>query len=274
MKSYKYIIILSILIIIDCSIGGYINVWREWYWSALSNKEFTKWVWLIGQFSILALVSCAVSGYLQYIGNMLSLNIRDKLTEKSLSLETYKNIEGGSQRVQEDCRDYPTLVISLVVGLIRALIMSIVCVFIILSHLSGLYLLFPIVYTIIGTLIAGKIAFPLINLNYINQVFEAKFRQLLTDLNYKDVHNNNYQLFKYSKYLQYFQSFYNQITVIVPHLILSIVYFSGKITFGIFMQLASAMAEIINNLSFIINSFNEFNRLLSCRKRLKEIKVI
>jgi ABC-type uncharacterized transport system fused permease/ATPase subunit len=88
------------------------------------------------------------------------------------------------------------------------------------------------------------------------------------------VHSNNYKLFVKTKYLQYFQSFYNQITVIIPHLILIGLYFTGRITFGIFMQVASSMAEIINNLSFILNSFSEINRFLSCRRRLKELQII
>jgi ABC-type uncharacterized transport system fused permease/ATPase subunit len=40
------------------------------------------------------------------------------------------------------------------------------------------------------------------------------------------------------------------------------------------MQVASSMAEIINNLSFILNSFSEINRFLSCRRRLKELQII
>lgn len=270
----KYFILLGALLLLDCSIGGYIGVWREYYWSTISNRQLSLWIFYLVQFVGLALLSCLISGYSQYISNILSLSIRTTLSKKALKLQTYKSIEGGGQRIQEDCLSYPTLFISLVSGIFRSIIMILVFSCIIVSQLSWYYLLFPLLYSVLGTILAGKIAFPLINLNYLNQVFEAKFRQILTKISYIDVHSNNFKMFKTNKLLTYFQSFYNQVTIIVPHLILAPLYFTARITFGIFMQLASGIVEIINSLSYIINCFADINKFLSCRKRLKEIKVI
>jgi putative ATP-binding cassette transporter len=270
----KFIAVLIILLLIDCAMGGYIAIWREGYWSSLEHKQFLKWGWYIAQFIGLALASCAVSGYSQYITNIVSLNIRTRLTRKALKLDNYGAIEGGGQRIQEDCMSYPSLLINLSLGLVRAFIMIGIYCFIIIKGIGLVWLLLPVGYALVGTLLAGKIAFPLIKLNYLNQVVEAKFRQILTKLNYVAVHKNNYNMFIRSKYLQYFQSFYNQITVIVPHLLLATLYFTGKITFGIFMQVASSIAELINSLSYLLNSFGDINRFLSCRKRLKELKII
>lgn len=271
---YKYSGFLLFLIILDCAIGGGIGVWREYYWSSLSNVNLKAWTSLIGIFSALALISCWVSGYSQYLINILSLSLRTKLTKKALKSKSYLTAEGGQQRVQEDCLSYPSLMLSLGSGLIRSIIILIIFSVLIVKQIGALYLIFPLVYAILGTLIAGKIAVPLISLNYLNQVKEAAFRQVLTKLNYILVHRNNFNLFKRTKYLQYFQSFFNQITIIVPHLILAIPYFSLKISFGVFMQAAAAIAELINSLSFLLNSFSDINRLISCRKRLKELEVI
>jgi len=267
-------IILTLLLLLDCGIGAYIGVWRNSYWSALSNKQFYPWVIHIVEFCIAALLSCWVSGFSQFVANKVSLLIRTDLTNKAFELGTYKNVEGGAQRVQEDCLSYPTLMVSLIGGIIRSIVMIVVFSVIVIYHVSVWFLLFPIIYAVVGTGIAGKIAIPLINLNYINQVLEAKFRQSMERTVYPEVYDNNYNLFVRTKFLNYFQSFYNQITIIVPHLALAGLYFSAKITFGTFMQIASSFAELINSMSYIINAFGDINKLLSCRKRLKEIQVI
>ncbi len=274
LRPYKLFITLTLLILIDCALGGYIAVWRESYWQSLVDKKFYLWLWYIGQFSIIALLSCFVAGFSGYITNIIGLYYRTKFTQVALLSKTHSIIEGGSQRVQEDCMNYPALMIQIITGLFRSTIMIVVFSTIILHQLPTQYFIIPIIYTLIGTYLASKIAKPLINLNYLNQVVEAKFRQLLTFTDYIKVHKNNRRLFKRTKYLQYFQSFYNQITVIIPHLMLLFVYFSGKITFGVFMQVASSMNELISNMSYFINSFDVINRFLSCRKRLKEIGVI
>ncbi len=278
------IIILLSLLIIECSLSGFIGFWREWYWSALTNKEFSNWLIYLAEFAGVALLLCLISGYSNYIGNILGLVYRTKLTKKAIKID-YNRIEGGSQRVQEDCRDYPQLLIQLIVGLSRSVIMTGVFLTIIYIQLGLMYLFVSTIYAIIGTLLASNIAKPLINLNYLNQVVEAKFRKRLQEFHqdflhnnlktvYNEVHRNNINLFVKLKFLQYFQSFYNQITVIIPHLMLLFVYFSGKITFGVFMQVASSIAELINNMSYFINSFDSINKLISCRKRLRELKII
>lgn len=270
----RWLIYLILLLIVECSIGSFVAWWREGYWSSVENKEFSNWVLYIVEFSIAAILSCLVSGGITYLSNMLGLSIRSTLTRKALKLGNHINIEGGSQRVQEDCKNYPALLIDLIVGLSRSTIMIGVFTVIILQKVSIIYVLLPVVYALIGTLIGAKIARPLIGLNYINQVLEAKFRQNLRKVTYKDVHRNNYKLFRKTKYLNYFQSFYNQITVIIPHLILAGLYFSGIIVFGVFMQVAAAMVELIGSLSFILNAFGEVNLYISCRKRLKELSII
>jgi putative ATP-binding cassette transporter len=273
-KPVKYITIFTCLILIDCALSGYIGFWRERFWTSVQNRELMKFILYLSEFTVIASLGCLVSGYAQYYLNISALGLRTILTHKAFKHFDSNSVEGGNQRVQEDCFQYPLLSLSIFGGLLRSVLIISILTYILIKQVSWYFILIPFIYASLGTLLAGKIAFPLIELNYLNQVVEAAFRQALSKLNYIRVHDNNYKLFKNTKYLAFFQSFYNQITVIVPYVILSGLYFSAKITFGVFMQVASAMAEIINNLSFLINSFNDINRLLSCRKRLKEIGVI
>lgn len=269
-----YISFLVILVLVDCGLGAFIGVWREGYWGALEAKQFNLWLWYISQFSVVALISCLISGWSSYIGNIIGLHYRTKLTRKALKIHHNIEIEGKQQRIQEDCMNYPQLLIFLITGLFKSLVMICVFMTIIFIQLPYWYVIIAFLYAVLGTYLASKIAKPLINLNYLNQAVEAKFRQFLTKINYKSAHRNNIEIFKRLKFLNYFQSFYSQITVIIPHVLLLFVYFSGKITFGIFMQVAASIAELINNLSYFVNSFDDINRWLSCRKRLKEMQVL
>lgn len=270
---------LTLLIILECLFISFIGIWREYFWQSVVSHDYLKFSLYLGYFSIAALLACLVNGYSQFIQNYLSLILRHRLTKKAfkmsqdMSLECRK-IENLEQRIQDDCFSYNTLKIGLLVGGIRNTMVFLVYSSILIYQLSLGYLILPILYAIIGTIIAMRIARPLINLNYINQNFEATFRRFLTRLNYAKVHRNNYNLFKTTKYLAYFQSFYSQITIIVPYLLLAPAYFSLKITFGVLMQCSSSINQIIDCLSYGIQSFNDFNKFLSCRKRLIEIGVL
>ncbi len=268
----RCVTILALMTIAECGSIGAIGILREGFWNSVSNHDLTQFILYLVYFAVVALFACLVSGYGQYIGSYLSLVLRRQLTRKAL--KTIVQVENYQQRIQEDCMVYNQLKIGLIVGGVRNTVILLTYATILVYQLSWGYLTLPIAYAIIGTLIAAKIARPLINLNYINQNLEAAFRQVLSKLNYARAHRNNYNLFKTTKYLSYFQSFYGQITVMVPYLILAPAYFGLKITFGIFMQTASAMNTVIDSLSYGINSFNDFNRYLSCRRRLQESKII
>lgn len=276
MKIFNFQWTLGLLIcclVVDLFITGYIGFWRNVFWSSVENRDLLVFSWYLGYFVIAALMGCFVSGQAQYLINYLGIAYRYRLTRGALKLN-YDLIEGGRQRVQEDCANYPLLVLNLGYSAVRNLVLITIFSIIILLHLEWYYLLFPFVYVIIGTVFAKKIAKPLIFLNYLNQTLEARFRQTMMKLDYSKVHRNCISLFRTTKKLQYFQVFFNQITVIIPFLVLSVVYFAKKITFGTLMQCTSAMGSVIESSSFFINSFNDINRLLSCRKRLQELTLI
>jgi putative ATP-binding cassette transporter len=289
-----YILSIIILILLEVSLVGGIGYWREFFWNAVQKRDLHQFIVLLLYFIIMALGACIVSGYTTYLNSYLALLIRTDLTSMTLNkARTYITVkikaEGFEQRIQEDCYMYPFYMISLLIGILRNSLVLAVFVGIIWYQVGIHYVLLPTYYVLMGTFIAYGLAKPLIYLNYMNQCLEANFRQLIAKIkgltlsmaeqikandDYKEVFNNNHNLFKTTKKLTYFQSFYNQVTVIMPYLLLYSVYFSGKIGFGIFMQVASSMNHIIDSMSYLINSFNDINNFLACRRRLKEVNVI
>ncbi len=281
MKKYKwYIIGIIALVLAEVSLVGGIGVWREYFWAAVEKRQLHDFFILLSYFAGAALGACLISGYTQYLISYVSLLLRTELTAISLELK-HSKVEGREQRIQEDCFSYPLLAIGLLVGLLRSFLILGTFIVIVTVQVGVSYILLPILYVLIGTGLAFKLDKPLINLNYLNQRFEAGLRKTLFLKEesaivkaYHKVRDNNLDIFITTKKLAYFQSFYNQVTVIVPYVLLFAVYFSGKIAFGVFMQVASSMAHIIDSMSYLINSFNDINKFLSCKKRLKEMGVI
>src|SRR3990167_2569233 len=273
LSSPKSLTIITICLITECILIGYIGVWREWFWDSVSNHQLYVFSYLLTLFAGVALLACFVSSYSQFLITIVATRMRSLLSEKALVMNSI-HTEGFEQRLQEDCFVYPQLTLGLIFGGIRQVIITVVYAIIIIYQLGWVYLLFPIVYTLSSTIVTAYIAKPLIYLNYVVQVFEAKLRKCISPINLSSASRRQIQFARATKKLSYFQVFYGQITVLVPYLILAPVYFSMKITFGVLMQAASAIGEMITGLSYFINSFNDINKWLSCRKRLKEIGVL
>ncbi len=279
LNKYKwYFIAIIVLVLIEVVLVGVIGVWREYFWDAVEKKQLYSFMVLMAVFLVAALIACVVSGYTQYLISYVSLLIRADYTEIALKTD-YTGIEGHEQRIQEDCYNYQFYGITLLVNVLRNVLILGTFVALTIIQVGSIYLILPTLYVIIPTLFAYYIARPLINLNYMNQCLEAGLRKSIlnkyySQFIYNQVFDNNKDLFHATKRLTYFQSFYNQITVVIPYLLMFSIYFSGKITFGIFMQVAGSISHIIGALSYLINSFDSFNQFLSCQKRLKEMGVI
>lgn len=274
--NYRRLLIkLGICLLGEIGLVSYLAIWRESFWNAVSLKDSHSFVIQLTYFTIVVLLLVLITGLTSYLINYISLLSRYKLTRKALKIkENLGNIEGYRQRIQEDCRDYFQLSWTLGSQLFSNAVKFIIFSIIIIKQSSIFNLIFCLIYVIIGTYIANKVAKPLISLNYNNQLTEAVFRQDLRKTLLSKLYINNMSIFIRMKYLQYFQSFYNQITVIIPLLFLSYPYFTGKISFGVLMQLSACIGSVIDYSSYFINSFDIINRWLSCKKRLKEINLI
>lgn len=264
-------IALSILILIELALTMYLADWRSTFWNAVESRDYDTFIRYLVYFITVALTLCFVGSYEGYLITLVALTMRTTLTKKALKSNVgHIALE---QIKQEDCLVYPTLLLNLIIGAIRnCCLLAIYSYFVI--KVSSLYLIYPIVYAIVTSSVGYKLALPLINLNYINQNLEAKFRQQLTKINYGKVFVNNYNLAKHTKILGYWQIGTGQISVVLPYICLAGVYFSLKISFGVLMQAANALNSMTDCLSFYLNSFNDINKLLSCRKRLFEIGVL
>ncbi len=269
----KFIIILIILAIAEISLSLYLTMWREEFWNSIVAKDSHVFLTKIGIFSIVALTLCFITGYSGYLVSRAAIAYRGILNTRALALAT-SNLENASQRCQEDCRDYPDLLLNLVYGLIKAVCYVTVFTVSLLAGFAWYYLLALVVYGIIGTYLTKKVAYPLIRLNYQTQRAEASYRSNLTATNFSSCISLMLSLALKQKYLSYLQSFYSQVGVVIPLILVAPMYFTGSMSVGSLMRFNSLSSTILENLSYGVTSFGMFNRLLSCRSRLKEMGVI
>lgn len=275
----KYLILMVVLAAVEITLALGLTFWREIFWNYVQSKNLSGFTTQLGVFTVVALILCVVSASAGYCQTLAAIKWREKLNIKALNVpirctKRGTEIENASQRIQEDCREYPALILNIGFGLAKALVYVVVFSISLVLQFSAMYLLYISIYAIIATLIARKVAYPLIALNYKSQQVEATYRNSLTDTNFNNCINVMTGLAVKTKHLSYFQTFYSQIGVIIPLVIIAPAYFAGGVSFGGLMQANSIMATIVESLSYGITSFDSINRLISCRTRLKEMQVI
>jgi putative ATP-binding cassette transporter len=132
-------------------------------------------------------------------------------------------------------------------------------------------------YAVFGTLFAHLIGRPLIGLNFFQQRYEADFRFNLVRVRenseqiallggeraenehlldrFKHVVDNWRAIMTRQKRLTFFTASYTQVSNVFPFLVVSPVYFAGRMALGGMMQTASAFQSVQTALSFIITSY-------------------
>lgn len=253
----------------------YLTVWREHFWNTVANKENLQFIHQIIIFTGVALCMCFLSGISGYLISLTSIKWRECLNATALDRNNNEHaLENMNQRIQEDCMSYPDLYLNLTFGTIKSIIYVIVFSISLIISFSWTFLGVLLAYSILGTLVTKYIAKPLISLNYQQQRLEASYRNNLTIENFADCIHIMLGLAKKQKHLTYFQQFYGQIGVIVPLLIIAPAYFTSGMTIGMLMRFNSISTTILDNMSYGINSFVMINKLISCKKRLKEADII
>jgi putative ATP-binding cassette transporter len=201
-----------------------------------------------------------------------------------------RGTDNPDQRIAEDLRIFVEYTSDLVIGLLSAVVTLAVFVAI-LWELSGParflgldipgYLVWTaLAYAIAGTLLTHYIGRKLIGLDFNRQRVEADFRFSLVRLRensegvalyrgeqeelanlrrrFTAVVMNWWQLMRKRKQLNWFTSFYAQLAIIFPYIVVAPRFFSGAIPLGVIFQTASAFNQVQGSLSWFINAYVYF----------------
>lgn len=206
-----------------------------------------------------------------------------------------RNVEGASQRVQEDTMRFAETVEALGVRALDS-VLTLIAFLPILYGLGVHITKLPIVgsipaplvtsaifWSLFGTLLLMIAGIKLPGLYFRNQRVEAAYRKelvygeddetraqppTLREL-FSFVRKNYFTLYFHYAYFNVARYFYGQADIIFPVLILVPTISAGVITFGLFQQIQSAFNQVSNSFQYLVNSWGTVVELLSIHKRLR-----
>ena len=209
-----------------------------------------------------------------------------------------RDIEGSSQRMQEDIYKFAKIMEDLGVRILDS-IMTLIAFTPILWGLSakvdlpylkdipGSLVWVALLVSVGGLVISWFVGIKLPGLEYNNQKVEAAFRKELVyaendKVNYAHSKTmvelftglkfNYYKLFLHYGYFNIWLYSFSQILVIVPYIIMGAGLFTGIITLGILVQVSNAFSQVRASFSIFINNWKTITELRSIHKRLKEFE--
>ncbi|TEY04601.1 putative transporter [Campylobacter sp. US33a] len=247
-----------------------------------------------------------------YFASVYAFKWREAMTFSYLKFWKNKNdnIEGSSQRIQEDTYRFSKLVESLGLSFIRALMTLVAFVpilwglsdmvsaglfanldknspFYFLKDTNGLLVYVALLISLGGLVISWFVGIKLPGLEYNNQKAEAAFRKELVyaeddRLNYAKKETmielftglkfNYKRLFLHYGYFNIWLYLFEQAIVIVPFIIMAPSLFGGLIMLGVVIQINNAFDQVRSSFSVFITNWTSITELRSIYKRLNEFE--
>ena len=207
-------------------------------------------------------------------------------------------IEGSSQRIQEDCNRFARIVESLGLQVIRAIMTLIAFIPILwglsdkvdlpfLRDIKGSLVWFSLIVSLGGIVISWFVGIKLPGLEYKNQRVEAAFRKDLVlgeddKVNYGQTETllelftgirfNYHRLYLHYGYFDGWSTTYDQFMIIAPYLIMGPGLFTGIITLGVMVQVSNAFARVHGGFALILHNWTTITELRSIWRRLREFE--
>jgi len=293
-------IVLFSLLLIQTWLSVQLNEWYRDFYDILQNvkdntlKEF--WSSLF-DFLYICLPYIITISVTNFISRTYALRWRQSMAEDMIQkwLKCKDDIEGASQRIQQDSERFAKIVESLGIEAIRG-IMALIAFLPILWELSselevpligqvpGSLVWIALIISLAGICISWFVGYKLPKLEYNNQKTEAAYRKDLVigedkrsfcsnySLNklFINLKKNHERLFLHLSYFDLWSSLYSQSVVIIPYLIGGVGLFSGILTLGMLVQIANCFSKVHESFSIILNRWTAITELRSIYLRLTE----
>ncbi len=290
-------------LIVQVELTVKINEWYGRFYNMLQKatehqlQEFWQELLIFGY---IAFPYVLIATLTSYFTRLYAFRWREAMTFSYVSQwqTVEEEVEGASQRIQEDIYRFARIVESLGLQVIRA-ILTLVAFLPILWGLSGgvdiphikdipgSLVWVALLVSVGGLLISWFVGIKLPGLEYNNQKVEAAFRkelvyaeddkvnfgktetivELFTGLKF-----NYHRLFLHYGYFDIWLNFFEQLMIIVPYLIMGPGLFTGLITLGVLVQVSNAFSKVRESFSIFIGNWTTITELRSIHKRLKEFE--
>jgi len=311
-------ILLAAVILIELSLAGInvmLNRWQANFYNALQDRAWDAFVNQLIIFTLLAASYVVLAVYQLYLQQWLQIRWRAWMTRHYIShwLDGHNHYrmqllgdaaDNPDQRIADDIRLFSEKAIQIGTRVLGAFVqfVSFVVVLWVLSSeaplvlfgyevaIPGYLVWVALIYAIVGTTVTHWIGKPLINLNFMQQRYEADFRFNLvrarenseqiallkgeaaedTRLQHRFsfVINNWRAIMSRTKRLTLLTASYGQLSTVFPMILVSPAYFAGKIQLGALMQTASAFNSVQQALSIFIDVYRDLAEWLAVVERL------
>jgi putative ATP-binding cassette transporter len=279
-----------------------INQWNARFFNALQDRNWDRFVTELSIFCALAAIFIVLAVYQLYLNQWLQIRWRTWMTrvylDRWLDGSTHYRMQlfgdaadNPDQRIADDINQFIEKSLTIVVRLLGAIV-TLLSFFAILWGLSAAapltifgapvnipgYLVWTaLIYSIVGTLIAHWIGWPLAAINFRQQRFEADFRFSLIRVRenaeqiallrgedaeksrlgerFAHVIQNFMALMSRQKKVIFVQQSHAQVALILPYIVVSPAYFSGAVPLGALTQTASAFNSVQESLSFFVTFY-------------------
>lgn len=280
-----------------------INAWYQGFYDLLqkasqhSIQEFydviIKFCWIAFPYILLATLT-------SYMTRLYAFRWREAITFNYIPRwrNVKEEVEGASQRIQEDTQRLASMVESLGLQISRAVMTLVAFIPVLwalskhitfgpLANIPGSLVWLAIVLSIGGMAISWFVGWWLPGLQYNNQKVEAAFRKELVygeddKINFAHIDTliklfiglrfNYHRLFLHYGYFDIWLNLYGQSMVILPFVIIGPGMFVAGLTLGLLMQIVNAFGEVRDSLMILVNNWTSITELRSIHKRLKEFE--
>jgi vitamin B12/bleomycin/antimicrobial peptide transport system ATP-binding/permease protein len=300
-------VLLAALIATELSLVGIavlLNQWYNTFYNALQERNWDVFIYQLLFYCGLAAAATVLQVYQLYLNQWLQIRWRRWMTKVYLShwLEGANHYrmqllgdaaDNPDQRIADDIRLFIERTITIGVGMLGAFVTlaSFITILWTLSaaaplDLFGAWVVIPgylvwaaLIYAILGTSLTHLIGWPLVQLNFNQQRYEADFRfnlvrvrenseqiallggeaaesdRLLTRFGH--VVANWHRIMSRQKRLTFFTTGYTRFALVVPFIVVSPAYFAGTIQLGGLVQTAGAFGSVETALSFFIAVYRD-----------------
>jgi len=279
-----------------------INNWRRPFFDAVQNalspesSVTAKQLYgLIVQFAEIAFIAIIVFVITRFFISHYIFRWRTAMNDFYTSRwADLRQIEGASQRVQEDTMRFAQIMEELGVSMVEA-VMTLFAFLPVLWELSKYVTELPIVgqiasplfyaaitWSIFGTVLLAAVGIKLPGLEFKNQRVEAAFRKELVygeddseraqplsliEL-FTSIRKNYFKLYFHYMYFNIARMLYIQADNIFVFVLLVPTIVAGKITFGILQQILTAFSQVSESFQYLVKSWYKIVEMLSVYKRL------
>lgn len=269
------------------------------FWNALSAKNTVEFYSVLSKYVGALLLGAPVVTLYKFQRERLAVHWREWMTDRALqlyeenrvyyALERGREVDNPDQRITEDVKSFTSFSLQLFLTIVTSVI-DLVSFSLILYNIYPQLFIAIVAYAVFGSVTTTWLGKDLVRLNYDQLSKEANFRYSLVrwrenaesiafyrgeDLENKaigvrlqDVIENSRDLIGKQRNLEFFTNGYRFMIQLLPVTVVAPKYFAGEIELGVISQSVGAFNHILNDLSIVVNQFEQLSRFSAGIDRL------